>query len=525
MSFTGNLERAVGKLITGRVTGLALDDQSERAIAAGIISGVTLFKDNARDLNQLFDLISQLNALGGEEFLVAVDQEGGAVQRFDEVLTPLPSAMALAALNHDGRAFDALNTGAHQLRLLGVNCNLGPVLDVNSNPLNPIIGTRSFGDNVERIVHLAQIAARASKQNRVLGVAKHFPGHGDTFEDSHLHLAVARGNKAELSGRELKTFAECLGDFPSVLVGHVWVPAFEEDALPASLSRKMIEEVLRGDLKFDGYVFTDDMPVMKAIVDSYGLEDACVMAINAGADNVLVSGCLEQIHAVHRALIKAIDSGHIKEDRVAQALGRRKSALAVTRGTVQYTREARQQLAASVGSAHHSMLQTSMAAITAVRGGSIKLTAADGEWLVIAPDHGRYRLGLYEQLKTNPDGKALALAERRYSLNPEQPEIDELLAAAAGKNCLFLTFRALLNEGQLELAERLSAVSKKRVAVATDVPYELTLMHKWETSLATLDPSDLAMEALACVLLEGLPARGKLPVSLRDIRPASKTHA
>jgi hypothetical protein len=225
---------------------------------------------------------------------------------------------------------------------------------------------------------------------------------------------------------------------------------------------------------------------------------------------------------VHKALVKAIESGHIKEDRVAQALGRRKSALEVTRGTLQWKGETRQQLSSSVESARHSMLQLSTAAITAVRGGSVKLTAGEGEWIVIAPEHSRYKLGLYEQLMGKPEGTALPLSQRRYSINPQRPEMDQLIAAASGKNCLLLTFRALLNDGQLELAERLAEVCKKRVAVATDVPYELALMHKWETALATFDPSDLAMEALAHLLLAGLPPPGKIPVSLRDVQTSTK---
>jgi beta-N-acetylhexosaminidase len=348
-------------------------------------------------------------------------------------------------------------------------------------------------------------------------VAKHFPGHGDTFEDSHLNLAVAPASADELAAREFKPFAQCAFDFPAMLVGHVWLPAYEDVPLPASLSRRVIEDILRRQLKFDGYLFTDDMPVMKAIVDNWGLEEACVMAVAAGADNVLVSGTGEQIYAVHTAIVKALENGHIKEDRLHSSLRRRKAAMDVTCGASQYRREARQQLAASIGESRDSMLQLSIAAITAVRDANSRL--GDGEWIVVAPRHPRYALDLYKCLKDTAQAEALNLSERRYELNPDSSEIDAISAAVRGKNCLLITFRALLNEGQMQLADSLCQVSKKRIVVASDVPYELALLSKWETCLATFDPSDLAMQALSTLLLQGLPARGKMPVSLGDVAP------
>jgi beta-N-acetylhexosaminidase len=503
--------RAVGKLITGKINGFVLDAECERQLSAGTMSGVTLFKDNVRDLNQLFDLITQTRAAAGGDVIIAVDQEGGAVQRFDDVLSPIPSAMALAALDHTGRVHDVMNICAQQLHLLGVNCNLTPVLDVNSNPRNPIIGTRSFGDNTDQIIRLSEMVAKAHKANHVLAVGKHFPGHGDTAEDSHLKLAVDRADEKTLQERELKPFAECATTLPAMLVGHVWLPAYDENPLPASLSRRVTTGILREQMNFDGYVFTDDMPVMKAIVDHWGLEDACVMAINAGADNVLVSGTAEQISSVHRALLAAVDSGNISQQRLAQSIQRRERVLSLTTGSLEYRGEARQALASSVESSKHHVLQASIAAICTIRGQVPHLVGALDNWIIVAPDHPRYSLKLAEFVAAKTGAK---IVTKRFPLDPGAEEVEELANDALGKNCILLTFRALLNPGQLRLAEGLAQVCSERTVIAVDVPYELAHMPAWSNALATFDPSDLAMEALATVLTEGIKTRGRCPVRL-----------
>jgi beta-N-acetylhexosaminidase len=508
-----DVHRAVGKLITGKLPGTTLDTVSESAIVAGIMSGITMFKDNAVELNQLFDLVAQSKAVGGEDFIVCVDQEGGAVQRFDAVLTPMPSAMALAAINHDGRVYDLMHSACAQLANLGVNCNLAPVLDVNSNPLNPIIGTRSFGDDPERIAKLGLVVVRAHLDNHILPVGKHFPGHGDTQQDSHLSLAIANADRQLLAERELKPFADCALKLPAMLAGHVWLPAFDPEPLPASLSHAVSTELLRGELQFGGYLFTDDLPVMKAIVDNWGLEEAAVMAINAGADNLLVSASSEQIFAVHRALANAVAEGTIKEARLEQAINRRRQALSITTRGAGVRSQARRLLTESVASSRHAALQASIAAIASISGKNSSLQRFD-HILVLVPNHSRYKLDICAHLRRLPALSNVHIEELRYSLDLDEIEVNEIAGRVAGKDCLLVTFRALLNRGQLQLASAVAQAAKARMAIAADVPYELAAFTKWECTLATFDPSDLAMEAVANVLSEGSKPRGRCPVKL-----------
>lgn len=496
-----SVEHAVGKLITGKVTGTELDAETARLIESGTMSGVTLFKDNARDLPQLIALVDHLRRLGGEDFLIAVDQEGGAVQRFDHVLTPLPSAMALGAIPNSAATRSVSRISAEQLRLLGVNCALAPVLDINSNPRNPIIGTRAFGAEREQVTELGTVVAEAYLSEGILPVGKHYPGHGDTFEDSHMKLAVVRADRSTLQERELYPFIRCAGSLPSMLVGHVWLTEFDKEALPASLSKNVTEQLLRRDVGYDGFLMSDDMPVMKAIVDHWGLEEAAVMAINAGLDNLLISGSIEQIKAVHRALCDAVRGGQISEARIESALRRRATALAHCRNDRPDSLPERERsLNRQIQIGNDLVAEISARAVRVTRGElSNPLTEPD-DWVLVLPNHPRYRLDVLTFMSARMRPGAPAIRERRYSLDPMPDEIQDVVTFAAGKKCLFMTFRALLHERQLELGRALAEKCSGGLLVAADVPYELDELKEWRNAVATYDPSDLAMAALVSVI-------------------------
>jgi beta-N-acetylhexosaminidase len=501
MSISPELHKAVGLLITGKVAGYEIDARTEQLITNGTMSGVTLFKDNARDLAQLVALVDKLMKLGGPDFLIMVDQEGGAVQRFDHVVTPLPSPMALAERGDPTAVRSVMSVSGQQMRLLGVNCVLAPVLDINSNPRNPIIGTRSFGSDRDRVVEMANAVSEAYIEEGILPVGKHYPGHGDTFEDSHLKLAVVHADREMLEERELYPFRNCARNLPSMLVGHVWLTEFDAEALPASLSPKVTQQLLREEIGYDGFLMTDDMPVMKAIVDHWGLPEAGVMAINAGLDNLLLSGTVEQIESVHQAICEAVESGTITKERLESALRRRKKALSVCRNDrPESLAERERQLQREIQAGNAIAAEVSSRCVRLVRGDVPNPIAAPDEWVLVVPNHPRYKLDVLTHLTSQMRPGAAAIRERRYSLNPLPDEIEEIFTFAHGKKCLFMTFRALLNEGQMELARRLALTNPFGVLVASDVPYELDELPEWKNAIATFDPSDLAMQSLAAFL-------------------------
>jgi beta-N-acetylhexosaminidase len=510
-----DLHRAVGRLITGKIAGFEVDIDYARLIETGTMAGVTLFKDNARDLPQLIALCDCLMKLGGgsKEFLITVDQEGGAVQRFDHVLTPLPSPMALAGQPDLEAVRNLMQASGRQLRLLGVNCCLAPVLDVNSNPRNPIIGTRSFGADRRRVVQVANVVADAYLAEGVLPVGKHFPGHGDTFQDSHLALAVVSADRQTLEDRELYPFRQCIS-LPSMLVGHVWLTDFEQEALPATLSRRVTTDLLRGEMGYEGFLMSDDMPVMRAIVDNWGLEEAAVMGINAGLDNLLISGTPEQIISVHAALLDAVSSGEISETTLHDALKRRERALSICNDDRPASTADRQKLLEKeIEEGNRLAMDISAKSHATVRGAVPNILTESNEWVLVVPDHPRYRLDLLTPLSGLLRPGAPGLHERRYAVNPTADQIQDVVTFVGSRKCLLMTFRALLNQGQITLAQELAKNGSAGLLVASDVPYELLELQDWRNALATFDPSDLAMQSLASVLSGNAHPAGALALA------------
>jgi beta-N-acetylhexosaminidase len=523
------LHRAVGQLITGKVFGTELPDDTAGLIKDGTISGITLFKDNGRDLRQLAELVDSLHRQAASgTFLVSIDQEGGPVQRFEHIIAPMPSPMALAALNDMKVIENIASLQAQHLLALGINCNLIPTLDVNSNRLNPIIATRSYGDDPARIAKIGSLIARTYLRHGVLPVGKHFPGHGDTSEDSHLQLATVVADEETLFSRELAPFAACAADLPSMLVAHVWVKALDGEALPSSLSSNVVTGLLRGKLGYDGFLMTDDIPAMKAITSHWGLEEAAILSINAGIDHLLMCGTTEQLLSVHGALMAAVESGTITEETIAMAIKRREVAAArcgqtffnETAGGWPAGKDINQRIELieqSLNEARELCVNTSAAAIFQARGSAPTLLDPHAQELVlVVPDHWRYRMNLLNALSEHIHSSDVSIHERRYNLNPTDEEIAEVVTFAAGKKCLFFTYRALLNPGQMTLSKQLAVkVAPGSALVVTDVPYEITDLPEWTTALALFDASDQGINGLARLLYAGTTTKGQSPVRLR----------
>jgi len=496
-----DLEQEAGKLIVGRLPGTDLPKDFERLLQRGTIGGITLFKDNVADLEQLAILISDVAAYSSHIPIISVDQEGGAVQRFDDVLTPLPSPMAQAqAQNKIEDAIDRVSfINATQSSLIGINCLLSPVLDVASEKKCPIVCTRAFSDKTNLVANYARTAARAISACGVIPVGKHFPGHGATKEDSHHQLAVVDDELTLWQERDLAPFIECLSDLPVILTGHIWVKCIEEKALPASLSYAINQKLLREQMGFDGLIMTDDM-TMKGITSMFGLGEACVMAIAAGADIVLVNGTIQDQLEAHSALVEAFSSGRLPIERLQQAILRRDRLFNRRPETAHPYKNSDQfrALLQSIEQEKESVLEISSAALSVLKAdfaSSLEISNCESkiDWLVLAPNHDRYPLDVVGEL--NKLG-CTGYQSLRYSLNPDDTEISAIANECQGKNVVLLTFRAQINSGQVELAKAVARSCEIKLAVMCDAPFDLELLPDWPCVVATYDPSNLAMQAL-----------------------------
>jgi beta-N-acetylhexosaminidase len=485
----------------------------------GTIGGVVLFKDNASDLEQLLALIAAIENASFHPPVLSVDQEGGAVQRFDQVISPIPSAMALAATDKEDLVAEITELAASQLRLLGINCCLAPVLDVLSNPLNSVIATRAFGSEPATVTRFAKVCLDAFVKQGIVPVGKHFPGHGSTREDSHEDLAANHADNKSLWRTDLSPFRSCLEKLPAILVGHIWLSSVDPTPLPASLSRSVINGILRQYLNYEGLVFTDDM-TMQAIIRDRTLEEATLLSLQAGADHILLCADPEHTRAVHAFLQKSVDSGKLSMERISEANKRTAKLFKQPKVSLEETLDQRMKnLEKSVEQSGSLLVDASVKAITLLRGKLPPISS--GEWMVVAPNHSRYGLRLahhlnkrVEKLNGKRSKATLKFVDIRCSVEPSSEEAKEIGKDCAERNCIFVTYRATLNQGQFELGETIGANAREKVHVAVDTPFDLIGLPDWENSLATFDPSELAMEAAAQVLLGEQEPKGNCPVDL-----------
>ena len=500
-----SLEEAVGQLLLGKVPSTDLDSDNESCLRSGIMRGITIFSENVQSQEQLIDLTDAVRAASMHPSLVACDQEGGAVQRLDKIVSPIPSMMALGMLNDRERIELIIGIAGKQMKALGINCVFAPVLDVNTNPKNPIIGTRAFGSDTELVSKLGGIVLRSYLESGVLPVGKHFPGHGDSDVDSHLSLPKLSHALTRLEQIELVPFVENLLIAPALMVAHLWISAFNQEALPASMSKEVIS-FLREDLGYQHMLVSDDM-LMKAIGNMWGLEEACVRSIEAGLDLLLVCTDAEKVRSVNAAIAKAVKDGRISESRLEHAQRTVQVALKKLPRPDEFDKNKRLSiLKKTVAASDSLMLDSSAKAIDLSRGIPRQIFSRPGPIHLFIPQHDRYQLQFKEALLKELPQLETRLIEHRFPFATVSEEQCTELANSCGENCILFTFRAVINQDQLRLVKALSARASNRLLIACDIPYDLDLIPDWDDAAAICDPSNLAVRAFAKLIARQLGA-------------------
>lgn len=487
------------------------------ALATTRPCGVILFAQNISTPAALHELSqtlqAQATALGLPPLLIAIDQEGGNVSRLPAPFTTVPSQMAQAATGTTATAYECARITGQQLRAFGINTNFAPVLDVNNNPANPVIGTRSFGADPTLVAEYGQAALRGYHDAGVIATVKHFPGHGDTSVDSHLGLPTVPHARPQLDAIELAPFvAAFAADAPALMTAHIVFDAFEP--LPATLSPRVLTDLLRAELGFDGLIFTDALE-MGAIADRYGRAEAALRSKAAGADVLLPMGSLELQVAVGRSLLVAVEEGRIAPEQFT-ATGRRLQRLRTTYqidGTLP-------PFSPPAAELRDAALDVARRSITLVR---------DQDLLPLQPT---LRLALIDCLLprgSNAEeaqeraellrGLVTAICPRTTSLTispmPADAELEQALALAADCDAVLLVTRsALLIEPQSRLAQSLQRVAVPLIHVAARNPYDTLLVPDAATTLLMYGDPDLSIHALADVLAGRVAARGTLPADL-----------
>jgi beta-N-acetylhexosaminidase len=313
-----SLRRVVARLFLAGLPGPALDAETRRLHADVPFGGVTLFKANAGTPFGMRTLARALHALDpAAPPLVAIDHEGGRVHRLSAPFTHFPPAREVA--EHGRAAVRAVATAmARELAALEIDLTFAPVLDVASNPANPVIGDRAHGATAEAVANAALTAFRATRAAGLLTCGKHFPGHGDTATDSHLELPVVRRDRRALGALELVPFRRAIAAaFPMLMTAHVHYPALDRD-LPATLSPAIVTTLLRRRLGFRGVIATDDLE-MRAITDHWGPGEAAVAALHAGCDLLLFCHRQDWLREAVEAVERAVTAGRLSERRITES--------------------------------------------------------------------------------------------------------------------------------------------------------------------------------------------------------------
>jgi beta-N-acetylhexosaminidase len=311
MAEINQLKRRIGQRVIFGFEGTRVPPELLRLDEEWGIGGYILFKRNLESLEQLMDLNEELWSLGqGTPPFIGIDHEGGSVHRLPEPFTVFPDMDHMGRTGSVSVAYEVGAVLGRELTATGFNLNFAPVLDVNTNTDNPVIGRRAISADPQKVMYLARAMVRGLHDNAIIACGKHFPGHGDTSEDSHLTLPTCNLDAETLKSRELFPYRELTTKSPHldmVMTAHVNYPKIDPEA-PATYSRKVIQDMLRLELGFKGLVVTDDLE-MKAITETVGVTEAARLALHAGTDLFMVCHSLDQQVAVLETLYKEAEKG------------------------------------------------------------------------------------------------------------------------------------------------------------------------------------------------------------------------
>jgi beta-N-acetylhexosaminidase len=321
--------RDIGQYLIGSMPGTSIPVELRSLAREFDLGGVILFSRNIEVPEQVAELAAESEALGRTQpAWVSVDQEGGRVARLKAPFTKWPPMATLGRAAKEGEALAErfAKALAQELLAVGISLDYAPVLDIHTNPKNPVIGDRALAERAEDVARLGRVIIRALQGAGLAACGKHFPGHGDTSTDSHFELPLVEHAPDRLRAIEFEPFRAAVAEQVAfIMTAHVLVPSLDAHR-PATLSPDIVQKLLRDELKFDGVILSDDLE-MKAVSAQYPVPEGAVEAIRAGCDGLLIcSGDLDLQARTLEALVRAVESGVISPRRHDDAFARLRRA-------------------------------------------------------------------------------------------------------------------------------------------------------------------------------------------------------
>lgn len=318
------LEEKAGQLLIVGFKGTFLNDRTKSYINDLKVGGLILFDRNIESKGQIIGLVEEIKGSNAEEdipLFLCIDEEGGSISRLPKEYRRLPDPFQIGEINDVDLAFQFGQLLGNRVKSLGLNLNFAPVLDIHSNPDNPVIGKRAYGTNPERVSDIGLEVAKGIRNSSIIPAVKHFPGHGDTSTDSHLELPIIDKSLEELRNFELIPFEDAIeNNIEMIMMAHILLPSLDKD-YPATLSKKIVHDLLRDEMGYEGVIVSDDM-TMGAIVNNFTLEDACIDFLKAGGDILLVCHGEDNPRIVFDKIIDAVEIGELSMEEIDEKVYR-----------------------------------------------------------------------------------------------------------------------------------------------------------------------------------------------------------
>ena len=483
-----SLEKKVAQLMMVHFYGEEVNEDARVLVEEIGVGGIIYFtfSNGLHSFSQVSQLSRSLQNMAEIPLLIATDQEGGIVTRLQKEFTSFPGNRALAETKRVDLAERAAFAMGQELLSAGIVMNLAPVVDVNNNPRNPVIGVRSFGEDPETVVAFAEAALHGYKKAGVITTLKHFPGHGDVDVDSHHALPVVQKSKEEMQKMELVPFQRLSSEADVVMTAHLLAPALDPDHC-VSLSKKALD-VLRDELGFEGVIMTDSL-VMNGVLEecSWRIEEAAIRSLEAGSDLLLFGGRtpllelhVQDIRRIHQSIVEAVISGRLSEERIDQSFQKvlhlKKKVYQLKDQELSFETEGHSELAQEIASL----------ALKEQQFGNRAFLLKEKKIALFAPDILKKDL---EETSFLSLGKSLS----PHFLGTQE---EDFTSSKDADVLILFTYNAWKSPPQISWIESLFELEKPIILVVTRDPQDMDVLPKAELTFCTFNPSFLSLQAV-----------------------------
>ena len=521
-----SLPEKVGQMLIAQIEPHTISPQHKeyhllsRLVQEGKVGGIMLLKGDALTAATY---INHFQSIAPHPLLISSDMERGVAMRLSGA-TEFPPNMAVAATQDPELAEEMAEAIAEEATMIGMQQNYAPTVDLNINPLNPVINTRSFGDSVPQTIAMSNAIIKGLQSNGIMATAKHFPGHGDVSVDSHFLLPVLKADRKQLDEYELLPFRAAIErGVISVMVGHLAVPKLTGSMEPASLSKLIVTDLLRKELGFQGLIITDALN-MKALYNGQNVAEISVKAVQAGNDLLLFSPDAELTHS---AVVKAVEEGKIPMEQIDNSVRRILQAKAWLEIERRKTADLK-QVKREVSPPTHQHLSRRIASR------AITLVSDANHLLPLKPTEGIVNIIVQDRINNETARRYIKQLDKFYTVNHIRinPGTDSLTYANAtelskmAKAVIVTSYsQSLSSSGALKLSAQqqqfihslVGIVPKESslILLSLGTPYIINYFPEISSYLCTYSPTEDCEELAVEVLRGALKPRGVLPVSLQ----------